>query len=163
DPEQSYFADGMTDALITEIAKAGGMRVISRTSVMRYKLTRKEVPRIGRELNVDAVVEGTVQRSGDRIRITAQLIQASTDMHLWAESYERDLREVLQLQQEVATDIAQQIGRVVRVSDRARTVNPEAYGAFLKGRYYFLQYTSDGWMKAIDNFNQAIAADPNFA
>jgi TolB-like protein/DNA-binding winged helix-turn-helix (wHTH) protein/cytochrome c-type biogenesis protein CcmH/NrfG len=163
DPDQVFFADGMTDALITELAKAGATRVISRTSVMRYKTTQKDVRRIGSELNVDAVVEGTILRSGNRVRITVQLIQVSTDMHLWAQSFERDVSEVLQLQQEMATNIAHQIGSVVQTPEHPRTVNPEAYGAYLKGRYYFLQYTGDGWQKAIDYFNQAIQADPNFA
>lgn len=160
--EQGYFAEGMTDTLITEIAKVGAIRVISRTSVMRYKSTRKSVQQVAHELNVDAIVEGTILRSGDRVRITAQLIQAATDMHLWAESYEGNVREVLELQREVATDIARQIGVVVRPMERPRTVNPVAYGAFLKGRFYFLQYKSEGWLKAIEYYNQAIAADPEF-
>jgi TolB-like protein/DNA-binding winged helix-turn-helix (wHTH) protein len=162
DPEQSYFADGMTDALITEVSKVGATHVISRTSVMRYKGNRKSVQQVGRELNVDAVVEGTIMRSGNRVRITAQLIQVSTDMHLWAESFERDMSEVLTLQQEVAANIARRIGAVVKPVE-SRSVNPEAYGAYLKGRFYFLQYTADGWQKAIDNFNLAVQADPNFA
>jgi tetratricopeptide (TPR) repeat protein len=114
-------------------------------------------------LNVDAIVEGTILRSGNKVRITAQLIQVSTDMHLWAQSFERDVSEVLQLQEEVATNIARQIGRVVNTPEQTRTVNPEAYGAYLKGRFYFLQYTADGWQKAIEHFNQAIQDDPNFA
>ena len=144
-PEESYFADGMTDALITEVAKVGGPRVISRTSVMRYKGTAKNIQQIGRELNVDAVVEGTILRSGNRIRVTAQLIQVSTDMHLWADSFERDISEVLTLQQEVAASIARRIGAVVKPVESTRRVNPEAYGAYLKGRYHFLLYTADGW------------------
>lgn len=163
DPEQSYFADGMTDALITEVAKVGATRVISRTSVMRFKGTRESIQQVGRELNVDAVVEGTVLHSGNRVRITAQLIQASTDMHLWSESFERDLSEVLTLQQEVAANIARQIGAVVKPVEPPRTVNPEAYGAYLKGRFHFLQYTADGWQKAIEYFSQAVEADPSFA
>ncbi len=163
DPEQSYFADGMTDALITEVAKVGATHVISRTSVMRYKGARKSVQQVGRELHVDAVVEGTIMRSGNRVRITAQLIQVSTDMHLWADTFERDMSEVLTLQQEVAANIARRIGAVVKPVESPRTVNPEAYGAYLKGRFYFLQYTADGWQKAIENFNLAVQADPNFA
>lgn len=163
DPEQSYFADGMTDALITEVAKIGATRVISRTSVMRYKGTRQPVQQVARELNVDAIVEGTVQQAGKRIRITAQLIQASTDMHLWAESFERDASEVLTLQQDVATQIARRVGSVVNEAAPHGTVNPEAYGEYLKGRYYFSQYTADGWQKAIEHFSRSIEFDPNFA
>jgi len=163
DPEQEYFADGMTDALITALAKTGSARVISRTSIMRYKGTTKNIKEIGRELNVDAVVEGTVMRSGDHIRITAQLIQVSTDMHLWAEAYERDVTEVLDLQREVATDIARRIHILVRPLEQMRIVNPQAYGLYLKGRYFFYQYTSQGWQQAIQYFNQALESDPKFA
>jgi TolB-like protein/DNA-binding winged helix-turn-helix (wHTH) protein len=163
DPEQEYFADGITDALITDLAKIGDLRVTSRTSVIRYKRTKKTISDIGRELNVDAIVEGTVTRSGNRVRITAQLIQVATDMHLWAETYERDLSEILNLQNDVATDIARRINIVVKPQEKLRSVDPRAYGLYLKGRYYFNQYTSVGWQQAIDNYNQAIEADPNFA
>ena len=163
DPEQEYFADGITDALITDLAKISNFRVTSRTSIMRYKGARKSIRDIGRELNVDAVVEGTVTRSGNRVRITAQLIQVSTDMHLWAETYERDLSEILAVQNEVATDIARRVSTLVRPLGQAQRVNPEAYGSYLKGRYFFYQYTSLGWQQAIDNFNRAIESDRNFA
>jgi len=163
DPEQDYFADGMTDALITDLAKIGSLRVTSRTSMMRYKGAKRAIKDIGRELNVDAVVEGTVTRSGERVRITAQLIQVSTDMHLWAETYERDVSEILALQRAVATDIARRIDVVVRPLDRPRIVQPEAYGLYLKGRYAFYQYTSQGWQRAIEHFNRAIEKDPKFA
>ena len=163
DPEQDYFADGMTDALITDLAKMGSLRVTSRTSMMRYKGAKRTIKDIGRELNVDAVVEGTVTRSGERVRITAQLIQVSTDMHLWAETYERDVSEILALQRAVATDIARRIDVVVRPLDRPRVVQPEAYGLYLKGRYAFYQYTSQGWQRAIEHFNRAIEKDPKFA
>ena len=109
DPEQEYFADGMTEALITDLAKIGALKVISRTSVMRYKDTKKALPEIARELNVEAVIEGSALRVGDRVRITAQLIHAETDRHIWAESYERELRDVLTLQSEVARAVAQEI------------------------------------------------------
>ena len=158
-PDQEYFADGMTDALITALAKMGSVRVISRTSTMRYKATAESIKEIGRELNVDAVVEGTVTRSGSHVRITAQLIQVSTDMHLWAEAYERDVTEILSLQGEVATDIARRIHVLVRPLDQARIVNPQAYGLYLKGRYFFYQYTNQGWQQAIEYFNQAIESD----
>jgi len=163
DPEQAYFAEGMTDALITNLARMGSLRVTSRTSVMHYKGTKKTIQEIGRELNVDAVVEGTVTQSGDHVRITAQLIQVATDMHLWAEQYERAVGEVLSLQNDVATDIARRIDVLVRPLDHPRIVNPQAYGSYLKGRYFFYQYTSDGWRKAIEQFNQAIESDPKFA
>ncbi len=162
DPEQDYFADGMTDVLITDLAKMGSLRITSRTSVMRYKGTKRTIKDIGRELDVDAVVEGTVTRAGSRVRITAQLIQVSTDMHLWAETYERDVSEVLELQRAVATDIARRIDVVVRPLDRPRIVQPEAYGLYLKGRYAFYQYTSEGWQRAIEHFNRAIERDPTF-
>jgi TolB-like protein/DNA-binding winged helix-turn-helix (wHTH) protein/tetratricopeptide (TPR) repeat protein len=163
DPEQEYFADGMTDALITDLAKIGSLRITSRTSVMKYKKTKRTIRDIARELDVDAVVEGTVTRAGGRVRITAQLIQVSTDMHLWAETYERDVSEVLELQREVATDIARRIDVVVRPLDRPRIVQPEAYGLYLKGRYAFYQYTSQGWQRAIEDFTRAIERDPTFA
>jgi TolB-like protein/DNA-binding winged helix-turn-helix (wHTH) protein len=163
DPEQEYFADGMTDELITDLAKTATARMASRTSVMRYKGTRKSVRDIGRELGVDAIVEGTVTRSGDRVRITAQLIQTATDMHLWAETYERDASEVLRLQREVATDIASRISSVVKPLDRPLRVNPDAYGLYLKGRDFFYRYTDHGWQQAIEHFNRAIELDPEFA
>lgn len=162
-PDEDYFADGITDALITDLARMGSLRVTSRTSMMRYKATKKSVREIGRELNVDAVVEGTVSRAGSRVRITAQLIQVSTDMHLWAESYERDISEILDLQSAVATDIARHVSAVVRPLDRPRRVDPEAYGLYLKGRDAFYRYTSEGWSQAIEHFSRAIEIDPQFA
>jgi TolB-like protein len=163
DAEQAYFADGMTDALITDLARMGSVRVASRTSIMHYKGTRKPIQQTGRELNVDAVVEGTVTHSAGHVRITAQLIQISTDTHLWAEAYERSEGEILGLQNEVATDIARRINILVRPLDQARIVNPQAYGAYLKARYFFYQYTSEGWRQSIVYFNQAIESDPKFA
>ena len=163
DPEQEYFADGMTDALITDLAKMGSVRVTSRASVMRYKGSKKTIREIAQDLGVDAIVEGTVMQSGNRVRITAQLIQASTDMHLWADAYERDLNAVLDLQGKVATDIARRVNILVRPLEQTRSVKPEAYGLYLKGRYAFSQYTDDGWQQAIENYNKAIASDPTFA
>jgi TolB-like protein/DNA-binding winged helix-turn-helix (wHTH) protein len=163
DAEQEYFADGTTDALITNLAKISSARITSRTSVMRYKGTKKTVREIGRELNADAIVEGTVQHFGNRVRITAQLIQVATDMHLWADAYEGDANQILELQARVATDIARKINVVVRPLESARAVNPQAYGLYLKGRYYFYQYTNRGWQQSINYFRQAIEADPGFA
>jgi len=149
--------------LITNLAKMSQARVVSRTSVMHYKGSRKTLKEIAAELNVDAVVEGTVQRSGNRVRITAQLIQASTDSHLWAESYEQDLSGVLDLQRNVATDIARKVNIMVRPLRSTRPVDPAAYVAYLKGRYEFYRYTREGWQKSIEYFNQAIQGDPGFA
>lgn len=168
DPEQEYFADGMTDALITDLAHIGSLKVISRTSSMQYKQSKKSLPEIARELNVDGIVEGTVQRSGDRVRITAQLIEAPKDRHIWAESYERDLRDILTLQGEVARDIASQI-RVELASNtqerlsKPRTVQPVVYEDYLRGRYYWNQRTEEGFRRAIDYFNEATQKDPNYA
>ena len=163
DTEQQYFADGLTDALITDLAKMGSTRITSRTSVMQYRGTKKSIQEIGRELNVDAIVEGTVTYAGNRVRVTAQLIQVATDMHLWADAYERDLSSILDLQRSLATDIARRINAFVKPLDRARVVNPEAYGLYLKGRYAFYKYTSAGWQQAIEHFNRAIEKDPAFA
>src|SRR5215475_2957580 len=163
DPEQQYFADGLTDALITDLVKTGTLRVASRTSVTRYRGTKKSIKEIGSELNVDAVVEGTVTYSGSRVRITAQLIQVSTDMHLWADQYERDVSEILDLQRALANDIARRINVFVKPLDRVPRVNPVAYGLYLKGRYAFYEYTSRGWQQAIEHFNRAIETDPAFA
>jgi TolB-like protein/DNA-binding winged helix-turn-helix (wHTH) protein len=163
DPEQQYFADGLTDALITDLAKLGGVRITSRTSVMQYRRTKKTVKEIGRELNVDAVVEGTVTHAGNRVRVTAQLIQVATDMHLWADSYDREVSEILALQRALTTDIARRINIFLKPLDHPRIVKPEAYGLYLKGRYAFYQYTSRGWQEAIQRFTEAIENDPGFA
>ena len=168
DASQDFFADGMTDQLITDLAEISALRVISRTSIMMYKGTRKPLPEIARELNVDAVVEGTVLRSGDRVRITAQLIQAPADQHLWAESYEGDLRDTLALQNKVARAIAEQIRIELTPHEQgvlkdARVVDPKAYEDYLQGRYFWNKRTTEGLKKAVDHFNQAIARDPNYA
>src|SRR2546427_3733566 len=164
-PGQDYFADGMTDELITDLAQIKALRVISRTSVMVYKGAHKSLPDIARELNVDAVVEGTVLHSGNRVRITAQLIYAATDRHLWAESYERDVRDILGLQREVAKDIVDEIRIKVTPEEQvllsgAPPVNSEAYEAYLKGRYYWETRTEEGLRKAISYFEEAIEKDP---
>ena len=168
DASQNYFADGMTDELITDLAQISALRVISRTSVMAYKGARKPLPQIARELNVDAVVEGTVLRSGDQVRITAQLIEASTDKHLWSQSYEGELRDTLALQSRVASAIADQIRinltpREQAALKNAKVVNPEAYESYLKGRYFWNKRTADGLKAALAYFKQAIDEDPNYA
>jgi TolB-like protein/DNA-binding winged helix-turn-helix (wHTH) protein/Flp pilus assembly protein TadD len=165
---QNYFADGMTDELITDLAQISALRVISRTSVMVYKGARKPLPQIARELNVDAVVEGTVLRSGDQVRITAQLIEASTDKHLWSQSYEGELRDTLALQNRVASAIADQIRINLTPQEQAalknvRVVNPEAYESYLKGRYFWNKRTADGLKAARAYFQQAIDEDPKYA
>ncbi len=162
---EDYFADGMTDELITDLAQIGALRVISRTSVMPYKGARKSLPLVARELNVDAIVEGTVLRSGNQVRITAQLIQASVDKHLWAQSYQGDLRNTLSLQKQVASAIAEQIRIELTPHERAvlknaKTVDPEAYEDYLKGRFFFNKRNSGE--KAQEYFQRAIEKDPNY-
>jgi TolB-like protein/DNA-binding winged helix-turn-helix (wHTH) protein len=153
DPEQEYFADGMTDDLITKLAQISALRVISRTSAMRYKGTKKSVSEIARELHVDAVVEGAVMRAGDRVRISAQLIEAPTDHHLWAASYERDLRGVLFVQDEVTRAIVSEIRVKLTPQEQARLasthpINPEAFQLYLKGRYYWYKLNPEALQKA---------------
>jgi TolB-like protein/DNA-binding winged helix-turn-helix (wHTH) protein/Tfp pilus assembly protein PilF len=168
DPSQNYFADGMTDELITDLAQISALRVISRTSAMVYKGARKPLPQIARELNVDAVVEGTVLRSGDQVRITAQLIEASTDKNLWSQSYEGELRDTLAVQNRVARAIADEIRINLTPQEQAalknvEVVNPEAYESYLKGRYFWNKRTADGLRVALAYFNQAIEQDPKYA
>jgi len=168
DASQNYFADGMTDELITDLAQISALRVISRTSVMVYKGARKPLPQIARELNVDAVVEGSVLRSGDQVRITAQLIEASTDKHLWSQSYEGELRDTLALQNRVASAIADEIRINLTPQEQAslknvKVVNPEAYESYLKGRYFWNKRTADGLKAALAYFQQAIEQDPKYA
>jgi TolB-like protein/DNA-binding winged helix-turn-helix (wHTH) protein/Tfp pilus assembly protein PilF len=168
DASQNYFADGMTDELITDLAQISALRVISRTSAMVYKGAHKPLPQIARELNVDAVVEGTVLRSGDKVRITAQLIDASKDKHLWSQSYEGELRDTLALQNRVASAIADQIRINVTPQEQAalksvEAVNPVAYESYLKGRYFWNKRTADELRVALAYFNQAIEQDPKYA
>jgi TolB-like protein/Flp pilus assembly protein TadD len=168
DASQDYFADGMTDELITDLGQISALRVISRTSVMSYKRVRKPLPQIARELNVDGVVEGTVLRSGNQVRITAQLIKASDDKHLWARSYEGDLRDTLALQNQVARSIAEEIRINVSPREQAalksvKVVNPQAYESYLKGRFSWNKRTAEGLKVAAAYFNQAVDEDPNYA
>jgi len=168
DPEQDYFADGLTEALITNLAKISALRVVSRTTAMHYKGVHRPLPEIARELGVDAVVEGTVQRSGDRVQISAQLVQAATDTHLWAENYERDLRDVLALQAEVARAIAAEIRVKLTPEEQAqlrrtRQVDAQAYEAYLKGRYHWNKRDLEGLMKGTEYFQKAIERDPTYA
>jgi TolB-like protein/DNA-binding winged helix-turn-helix (wHTH) protein/tetratricopeptide (TPR) repeat protein len=168
DKEQEYFADGMTDELITELGKIGALRVISRTSVMQYKAMRQPLRDIAGKLNVDAVVEGTVLRSGDRVRITAQLVRAATEKHLWAESYEGDLNDVLSLQRNVARDVAREIRikltpQEERILAGARPVNPQAQVAYLKGLFFLNKRLPVALDKSAEFFDQAIELDPTYA
>ena len=169
DPSQEYFADGMTDALIGDLAKIKGLQVISRTSAMHYKGVNKPLKEIAGELKVDAVIEGTVQRAGDRVLIRAQLIQADTDRHLWAESYERDLRDVLALQNEIAQAVVREIQLAVLPNERPRlspnrSVNRKAFDDYLQGRFlYWNRRTDENLLKAINFFQSAVNEDPNYA
>jgi len=166
DPAQDYFADGMTDELITGLAKLGNLRVTSRTSVMRYKNTMEPLPQIAQELNVDAVVEGTVVRSGNRVRIRTQLIRASPEQNLWAESYDRELRDVLSLQSEAAHDIIAHVQGKLSSTERpgaAHRVDPDVYDLFLRGRYYWNRRTKADFEKAIGYFSEAVRKDPEYA
>jgi TolB-like protein/DNA-binding winged helix-turn-helix (wHTH) protein/Flp pilus assembly protein TadD len=168
DASQDYFADGMTDELITDLGQISALRVISRTSVMSYKRVRKPLPQIARELNVDGVVEGTVLRSGNQVRITAQLIKASDDKHLWAHSYEGDFRDALALQSQVARSIAEEIRINVSPSEETvlksvKVVNPQAYESYLKGRFFWNKRTADGLKVAAAYFNEAADEDPNYS
>jgi len=168
DSTEEFFADGMTEALIGDLAQIAALRVISRTSVMRYKGVRRPLPEIARELGVDAVVEGTVVRAGDRVRISAQLIEAATDRHVWAHSYERDFGDILALQREVAFAIAQEVrthlspGEARRLAEK-RPVNPEAYDAYLRGRFQWNRRAPDAVRRGIEFFERAIEADPTYA
>jgi TolB-like protein/DNA-binding winged helix-turn-helix (wHTH) protein/Flp pilus assembly protein TadD len=168
DASQEYFADGMTDQLIATLGQISALRVISRTSVMLYKGARKPLPQIARELNVDAVIEGSIVRSGGRVRITAQLIEAAVDKHLWAQSYDGDVRDMLALQSRVARAIAEEIRVTVQPSEQAalrnvKSVNPDAYEAYLKGRYFWNKRTTDALNKAKEYFEEAVAKAPDYA
>lgn len=165
---EDFFADGMTDELITTLAQIGSFKVISRTSVMTFKNKRETLPRIARALHADAVLEGSVARSGDRVRITAQLIRAATDSHLWAHTYERDMRDVLSLQNDVARAIAQEIRTTLSPAqatrlDQARPLDPEAHTAYLRGLYEWNQRSVPSIQRAMKYFGQALAIDPTYA
>src|SRR6266478_3682184 len=168
DPNQDYFADGMTEALIANLAQVRALRVISRTSVMHYKGTDKSLPQIARDLNVDAVIEGTVQRSGNRVQVTAQLIRGQTDAPVWAKIYERDSRDVLVMQSELAQAIVSEIKVHLTPQERqhlanARPINPDAYNAFLLGDYHSSKRNPAALDKGIQYFQEAIRIDPSYA
>ena len=168
DAEQDYFADGMTDELIASLARISSLRVISRTTAMEYKGTHESLEKIARDLHADAVVEGTVLRSGDRVRITAELVQVSTDRHLWADTYESPLGDILALQNQVAAAIVSQIRIKLTPQDRkhlaaTQAINSEAFEDYLKGRYYWGKRSEDGLDKAIHYFQAATEKDPHYA
>jgi len=168
DASQDYFADGMTDELISDLGQIGALRVISRTSVMTYKHAHKALPQIARELSVDAIVEGAVRRSGDRVRITAELIDGSADLHLWSGSYEGQLRDTLALQSKVAKAIAEQIQISLNPREQAALkggtiVRPDAYVSYLKGRYFWNKRSTQGLKAALAYFKQALDEDPAYA
>jgi TolB-like protein/Tfp pilus assembly protein PilF len=168
DPDQDYFVDGMTEELISELAKIGALQVTSRTSVIRYKDTDKSLPEIARELGVDAIVEGTVLRDGNQVRITVQLIHASTDRHLWTDRYDRELTNILGLHSDVAQAIAQEVQATLTPQEQGRLtgtrpVNPDAYELYLRGRHEFFKYKHQAFEKAVEYFQQAIEIDSNYA
>jgi len=168
DKEQEYFAAGMTDALTTDLAQIGSLRVISETSARQFKGSKESLPQIGHDLKVDAVVEGAVTRSENRVRVTAQLVEARSDHHLWARSYERDLKDVLVLEDEIAKDISEQIRVTLSPNERrllvqAHAVDPEAYDTYLRGSYWLSQFTPEGYEKGCDYLQKAIAKDPSYA
>jgi len=166
--DQEFFADGMTDALITDLAQIGALRVISRTSAMRFKGTSRPLAEIARELRVDAIVEGSALRAGDRVRITVNLVDAAADRGLWARSYERDLTDILSLQREVARTIAEEIRAQVTPDEHARLaakgpVNPAAHLAYLQGRFLWNRWTTETLKESIRRYEEALAADPGYA
>jgi TolB-like protein/Tfp pilus assembly protein PilF len=167
DPSQEFFADGMTEALITDLARVKGLDVISRTSVMQYKSAPKPLKDVARELSVDSIVEGSIIRDGGRVRITAQLIDGATDRHLWANEYDRDVRDVLSLQREVATAIAREVRATLAPSEAAaggaRRIDPEAYDLYLKGRALTFRYNEESIAEAIRVLTRALEIEPEFA
>ncbi len=168
DADQEYFSDGMTDALIAGLTQIKAIKVISRTSVMQYKETKKPLPQIARELGVEGIVEGSVMRSGNRVRITAQLIDARQDRHLWANNYEREMTDVLKLQSEVVQAIAGEIRAQVAPQERMRlntirNIDPEAYEAYLMGRFFYNKTTAPALVKSIEYFKKSIERDPQYA
>jgi TolB-like protein/DNA-binding winged helix-turn-helix (wHTH) protein/predicted negative regulator of RcsB-dependent stress response len=167
DPAEDFFADGMTDALITNLAQSSSLKVISSTSSMRYKNPHKGVPEIGRELKVGWILEGSVARAGNHVRVSVQLVDTATDQHLWARQYDGDMHDVLQLQSDIASAVALEVTGKLTYFDKEpsklRQVNPQAYEAYLKGQYFLNKWSGDGFQKAKAHFEQSINLDPSFA
>jgi TolB-like protein/DNA-binding winged helix-turn-helix (wHTH) protein/Flp pilus assembly protein TadD len=167
DPSQDYLADGITEAITTDLAKFHSLRVVSRTSAMQYNSRKKPLPEIARELHVDAIVEGGMMRSGAHVRVTAQLTRAANDEQIWAESYEREVRDLLALQNDVARDIAEHVQAQITAQDRerlstARPLNSAAHEEYVKGRFFWNKRTENGYLDAIDHFLRAIQIDPQY-
>jgi len=167
-PEQDYFADGMTEELISQLAQISALKVISRASVMHYKGTKESSPQIARALGADALIEGSIRREGDRVEIAVQLIEGQSDRHLWAKEYQREIHGVLALQGSVASAIAAEVNAKLTPGEQARlqqarAVAPDAYEAYLKGRFFFERWNADGRRKAVAYFQQAIEQDRGFA
>ena len=168
DPDQEYFADGVTEAVIGNLSQIGSIKVISRTSAMKYRNSAKTVPEIAKELGVDGVVEGTLQRSGDRVRVTTQLIDAATDSSIWSQNFERQMSDILRLESEIAQSVAGEIrAKLTPVEqeriDKTKLIDPQATEAFLLGKHYFNMWTSESEQKAIEQFQKAVDVEPNYA
>jgi len=168
DPEQDYFSDGMTDEVIHTLAQIPALRITSRTSIMQYKGTRKPIPQIARELNVDGIVEGSILRFGDRVRISVDLIQGATDQHLWTASYERDLRDIVALQDEVAREVAHEVNITLTDPEHKRlahaeAVDPAARESYLRGRFFLSKATEEGARKSVEYFETSIRQQPRYA
>ncbi|UCC45164.1 MAG: tetratricopeptide repeat protein, partial [Candidatus Zixiibacteriota bacterium] len=168
DRENEYFSDGITEDIIAQLAKIRNLRVISRTSIMRYKNTEKGIREIGRELNVTTILEGSVRKSEDRVRIVCQLVGVDTDQHIWAETYDRQLKDVFDIQSDIAQRIVNVLKTTISPSDRERlqkipTSNMDAYSLYLLGRFHWNRRTKDGLEKAIQSFDQSIELDPDYA
>ncbi|MEJ2617646.1 MAG: FlgO family outer membrane protein, partial [Ignavibacteriaceae bacterium] len=168
DPNEEYFADGMTETLISNLGKVKSLKVISRTSVMTYKNTSRSLPEIARQLNVDAIVEGSVLNANGHVRVTAKLIKANTDKLLWVKSYKRDIKDIMKLQGELAHEITSEIKLELTPEENisvteSKPVNPKAYIAYLKGRYFWNMRTSEGFKKAEEQFLKAITIDSGYA
>lgn len=168
DPGQDYLADGLTEALVTDLAQIHSLRVISRTSIMAYKGTKKKLPEIAQELNVDAVVEGSLTRSGDQLQVYAQLIEAPEDAHLWAQTYQGNVRDILTLQNRIAQAVVKGVGAVLTPDEKlrlttVRLVSADSHDAYMQGRFYWNKRTPDNLLKALDLFDSATRLDPNSA
>jgi len=168
DPEQEYFSDGIVEAILTHLFKVGELRVISSTSTKRYKNTELSIKDIARELGVASVLEGSVQKIGNNVRITAQLIDAKTDVHLWSEIYDRNISDIFSIQSEVAQNVARELKSTLTAEEKKQieknqTNNPEAYNLYLQGRYFWNKRTEEGLNKSVEYFEKAIAVDPEYA
>src|SRR2546425_10696318 len=168
DPENEYFADGITEDVIAQLSKVGALQVTSRTSVMPFKKREQGLREIAAKLQVATLLEGSVRRAGDRVRIVAQLIDAAADQHLWAETYDRQLTDIFEIQADVALHIAAALKAELSPDEKTRihkepTSDLQAYQLYLQGRHCFIRYTPEGMRKGIEYFEQAIQRDPSYA